>query len=156
MYHFLPDLELVSDLTTDAFIASFISPTNQPTLIWSDHGTNFVGASNELKEPTEFLGSQSRHLLLSQSLMMELKHPHLDTFLLEDLLKLFLTLQFQSLFFPDGLCAKHLYDTYRSASLQTTSTVFDALVSGTTGLPTFVLEMSLSFVRITPFNQSGL
>ena len=46
-------LELVSDLTTEAFIAAlrrFIVRRGCPFLIWSDHGTNFVGASRELKE----------------------------------------------------------------------------------------------------------
>ena len=46
-------LELVSDLTTEAFIAAlrrFTARRGYPTLIWSDHGTNFVGADRELKE----------------------------------------------------------------------------------------------------------
>ena len=46
-------LELVSDLTTDAFIASlrrFIARRGKPSSIWSDHGTNFVGAAREIKE----------------------------------------------------------------------------------------------------------
>ena len=54
-------LELVSDLTTDAFIAClrrFISRRGKPTLIWSDNGTNFVGAANELRALVEFLKSQ--------------------------------------------------------------------------------------------------
>ena len=41
-------LELVSDLTSEAFIATlrrFISRRGKPSLIWSDNGTNFVGAS---------------------------------------------------------------------------------------------------------------
>ena len=41
-------LELVSDLTSEAFIATlrkFISCRGKPSLIWSDNGTNFVGAS---------------------------------------------------------------------------------------------------------------
>ena len=45
-------LELVSDLTTDAFIATlrrFIARCGKPSLIVSDHGTNFVGALRELK-----------------------------------------------------------------------------------------------------------
>ena len=40
-------LELVSDLTSEAFIAAlrrFIARRGYPTLLWSDHGTNFVGA----------------------------------------------------------------------------------------------------------------
>ena len=54
-------LELVSDLSTDAFIAClrrFISRRGKPTLIWSDHGTNFVGAASEIKELVKFLESQ--------------------------------------------------------------------------------------------------
>ena len=54
-------LELVSDLTTDAFIAClrrFISRRGKPQTIWSDHGTNFIGASRELRELVEFLNRQ--------------------------------------------------------------------------------------------------
>ena len=38
-------VELVSDLTTEAFLATlrrFIARRGLPTFIWSDHGTNFV------------------------------------------------------------------------------------------------------------------
>ena len=51
-------LELVSDLTTDAFIAClrrFIARRGCPSLIWSDHGTNFVGAAREISELFHFL-----------------------------------------------------------------------------------------------------
>ena len=51
-------VELVSDLTTEAFLATlcrFIARRGLPTLIWSDHGTNFVGAKRELKELYQFL-----------------------------------------------------------------------------------------------------
>lgn len=44
-------LELVSDLTTDAFIASlrrFFSRRGLSANIYSDHGTNFVGAKNDI------------------------------------------------------------------------------------------------------------
>ena len=54
-------LELVSDLSTDTFIAClrrFISRRGKPTLIWSDHGTNFVGATSEIKELVKFLESK--------------------------------------------------------------------------------------------------
>ena len=46
-------LELVSELTTEAFIATlrrFIGRRGLPSKIWSDHGTNFVGAEREIKE----------------------------------------------------------------------------------------------------------
>ena len=45
-------LEIVSDLTTDAFLATFrrfIARRGKPTLIWSDTGSNFVGADREMK-----------------------------------------------------------------------------------------------------------
>ena len=61
-------LELVSDLSTDAFIASlrrFTARRDKPTLIWSDHGSNFVGAARELKELAEFLGQQQVQGLIS-------------------------------------------------------------------------------------------
>lgn len=54
-------LELVSDLTTPAFIAClrrFISRRGKPSSIWSDHGSNFVGASRELSELARFLQEQ--------------------------------------------------------------------------------------------------
>ena len=41
-------LEVVSDLTTEAFIAClrrFIGCHGKPTTIWSDHGSNFIGAT---------------------------------------------------------------------------------------------------------------
>ena len=46
-------IELVSDLTTEAFLAClrrFISRRGCPSLLWSDHGTNFVGAAREMKD----------------------------------------------------------------------------------------------------------
>ena len=46
-------LELVSDLTSDALIAClrrFVSRRGYLSLLWSDHGTNFVGAKNEFQE----------------------------------------------------------------------------------------------------------
>ena len=57
-------IELVSELTTEAFLASlrrFIARRGKPRVVWSDHGTNFVGASQELKELTEFLQEKSRN-----------------------------------------------------------------------------------------------
>ena len=55
-------LELVTDLTSEAFIAClkrFISRRGLPSLIWSDNGTNFIGAARELKELYQFLRQTS-------------------------------------------------------------------------------------------------
>ena len=46
-------LEVVSDLTTEAFIAAlrrFVARRGCLALIWSDHSSNFVGTKSELKE----------------------------------------------------------------------------------------------------------
>ena len=54
-------LELVSDLTTEAFIAAlrrFIATRGYPVLIWSDHGSNFVGAKCELKALQDMLSNR--------------------------------------------------------------------------------------------------
>ena len=54
-------LKLVSDLTSKAFIGAlrrFISRRGKPLLIWSDNGTNFVGAANELKTLFAFLQAE--------------------------------------------------------------------------------------------------
>ena len=62
-------LELVSDLTTDAFIAAlrrFIARRGKPSVIWSDHGTNFTGADRELKSLFEFLRRQQTQGTISQ------------------------------------------------------------------------------------------
>ncbi len=62
-------LELVSDLTTEAFLASlrrFVARRGKPSLIRSDHGTNFVGAARELKELFQFLGDEVTQRNVSQ------------------------------------------------------------------------------------------
>ncbi|XP_025405600.1 uncharacterized protein LOC112679882 [Sipha flava] len=44
-------IEAVEDLTTNAFLAAFrrfISRRGKPNIVWSDNGTNFVGARKEL------------------------------------------------------------------------------------------------------------
>jgi len=54
-------LELVSDLTSDCFISAlrrFVARRGKPKLLWSDHGSNFVGAKRDLKELVKFLNSQ--------------------------------------------------------------------------------------------------
>ena len=62
-------LELVSDLTTEAFVAClrrFISRRGKPSVIWSDHGTNFVGGDRELKKIFEFLDEQKINKRVSE------------------------------------------------------------------------------------------
>ncbi|XP_028161950.1 uncharacterized protein LOC114353953 isoform X1 [Ostrinia furnacalis] len=47
-------LELVTDLTTEAYMAAlnrFVARRGKPQSITSDNGTNFVGASNDLQRP---------------------------------------------------------------------------------------------------------
>lgn len=53
-------IELVSDLSTDAFIATlkrFLSRRGNPQTIYTDNGSNFVGARNQLRELSIFLKS---------------------------------------------------------------------------------------------------
>jgi len=61
-------LEMVSDLTTDAFIATlrrFIARRGRPVQIWSDHGSNFVGADREIKDMIKFLKQQKTEAVVS-------------------------------------------------------------------------------------------
>ena len=60
-------IELVSELTTKAFLAClrrFIARRGKPRVVWSDNGTNFLGASRELKELTEFLQEKKNHKVI--------------------------------------------------------------------------------------------
>ena len=53
-------IEIVSDLTTEAFLAAlkrFVSRCGLPSAIHSNNGTNFVGARNDLNELYRFLSS---------------------------------------------------------------------------------------------------
>ncbi|GFX28912.1 integrase catalytic domain-containing protein [Trichonephila clavipes] len=53
-------LEVVSDLTTEAFLAClrrFIARRSKPSVIWSDNATNFKGARNILNEWNEICKS---------------------------------------------------------------------------------------------------
>jgi hypothetical protein len=61
-------LELVSDLTTEAFIATlrrFIGRRGLPTLIWSDHGTNFIGADRDIKDIYKFIEDRNNQGVIS-------------------------------------------------------------------------------------------
>ena len=67
-------LELVSDLSTEAFIAClrrFIARRGKPSLIWSDHGSNFVGASRQIQELYELLQRPESHNCISNFCSMQ-------------------------------------------------------------------------------------
>ena len=77
-------LELVSDLTTEAFIAClrrFTARRGKPVLLWSDHGRNFVGARREIKELIDFLELKKTQKAISafcstQNIQWEFIPPH--------------------------------------------------------------------------------
>ena len=51
-------LELVSNLTTECFISAlrcFVSRRGKPVYVYSNNGTNFVGANRELNDLAQFL-----------------------------------------------------------------------------------------------------
>ncbi len=59
-------IELASDLTTEAFLAvltHFVARRGIPETIFSDNGTNFVGAKNELTELCSMLRSKKHKML---------------------------------------------------------------------------------------------
>lgn len=59
-------LELVSDLTSEAFIAAlrrFSSRRGKPAHIYSDNASNFVGANKELESLARFLADESKHIV---------------------------------------------------------------------------------------------
>ncbi len=61
-------MEIVSDLNTEAFIAAlkrFVSRRGLPKEFNSDNGTNFVGASNELKAVYSLLSNSSTQCYIS-------------------------------------------------------------------------------------------
>ncbi|XP_018368526.1 PREDICTED: uncharacterized protein LOC108764680 [Trachymyrmex cornetzi] len=56
-------LEVVSDLTTEAFLNAFkrfIGRRGKPTNVYSDNGTNFVGADKELKKCLEVFSQEQK------------------------------------------------------------------------------------------------
>jgi len=58
-------LELVTALTTDAFLATFrrfVSRRGKPQSVFSDNGKNFVGANNELQQLGVFLKNESKSI----------------------------------------------------------------------------------------------
>lgn len=57
-------IEFVTGLSSEAFLATlkrFISRRGNPTRIFSDNGTNFLGARNSLRELYDFFQSQSNY-----------------------------------------------------------------------------------------------
>ncbi|XP_073995561.1 uncharacterized protein [Rhodnius prolixus] len=64
-------LELVTDHTTQAFLAAlnrFVARRGVPSHIWSDNGTNFVGAKRRLKEVSTLLNdAKSQEAILRES-----------------------------------------------------------------------------------------
>lgn len=66
-------LEIVSDLTTEAFIAAlkrFVARRGICRNLYSDNGTNFVGANNELSELQQILSKDEKfnHFLTSKTI----------------------------------------------------------------------------------------
>lgn len=58
-------IELVNDLTSDSFIAAlkrFISRRGKPVIIFSDNGTNFIGAHRKLKQYNKDFTNQAIQL----------------------------------------------------------------------------------------------
>lgn len=58
-------LELVSDLTTPGFLAAFdrfVARRGLPSEVWSDNGTNYVGANNELISIYNFLQKEKNEI----------------------------------------------------------------------------------------------
>ncbi|XP_011136014.1 uncharacterized protein LOC105181135 [Harpegnathos saltator] len=54
-------MELVTDLTSDTLIGAlkrFVARRGKPSVIYTDNGTNFVGARRELKELYEFVNKE--------------------------------------------------------------------------------------------------
>ncbi|XP_025996386.2 uncharacterized protein LOC113005268 [Solenopsis invicta] len=62
-------LEVVSDLTSDGFLAAlrrFIARRGLPENIYSDNGTNFIGANNRLKEMYALFNSEEHKDVVSR------------------------------------------------------------------------------------------
>ena len=65
-------IELVSDLTTEAFLAAlrrFVSRRGLPAEIHSDNGTNFIGARNDLAAPYTFLSADTTSSAINSYLL---------------------------------------------------------------------------------------
>lgn len=61
-------LEVISDLSTEGFLAAlrrFIARRGRPEHVYSDNGTNFIGANNQLKELYALFNSENHQNLTS-------------------------------------------------------------------------------------------
>lgn len=56
----------MSDLSTDASLRCFIARRGKPSLIWSHHASNFIGAVCELWDLAQFVESQKTQNLFSE------------------------------------------------------------------------------------------
>lgn len=80
-------LEMVSDLTTEGFIAAFkrfVGRRGHVSDIWSDNGTNFIGASKELRKlysaEQSSVGAEIRGWLSNNSVTWHFIPPHSPNF----------------------------------------------------------------------------
>ena len=67
-------IEIVSDLTTEAFLASlkrFISRRGLPSEIHTDNGTNFQGARNDLSDLYRFLADSTSTTAINTYLLKQ-------------------------------------------------------------------------------------
>jgi len=75
-------LEVTTDLSTANFISAFkrfISRRGKPTNMYSDQGTNLIGANNELQEVQDFLKKHTNQIkseLSSQGINFKFNSPH--------------------------------------------------------------------------------
>ena len=62
-------LEMVTDLTSSAFMAClrrFVARRGYSSLLWSDHGSNFIGAHREMKDMFTFLKKRTTQEAISK------------------------------------------------------------------------------------------
>ncbi|XP_063913248.1 uncharacterized protein LOC135129911 [Zophobas morio] len=69
-------IEFVPDLTTTEFLAAlrrFIGRRGHPRDVYTDNGTNFVGARNVLKELFQFFNNANKNIIANQAAQMGIK-----------------------------------------------------------------------------------
>ena len=64
-YEFEVHLELVTDVMVNALLTCFTTCCCKPSLIWSDHSTDFIDANRELWKIAEFLKHQKMQAVIS-------------------------------------------------------------------------------------------